>query len=99
VNPVLSIPAALAAPETELEGCLSVPGQYAEITRPGLATVTGVDVHGRPVTVTGTGTLARCLQHESDHLDGIVYLDRLPAADRAAILAEAGLPAEPPGAA
>ena len=94
VNPVLRIPAALAVPATELEGCLSVPGQYAEVTRPGLATVTGSDVRGRPVTVTGTGTLARCLQHESDHLDGIVFLDRLPAAERAAILTAAGLPAE-----
>jgi peptide deformylase len=92
VNPVLRIPAVLAAPQTELEGCLSVPGQHAEVTRPGLATVTGADVFGRPVTVTGTGTLARCLQHECDHLDGIVYVDRLPAAERAAILVAAGLP-------
>lgn len=97
VNPVLRIPAALAAPETELEGCLSVPGQHAEVTRPGLATVTGADVRGRPVTVTGAGALARCLQHECDHLDGIMYLDRLPAAERAAILAAAGLLAERPG--
>ncbi len=53
--------------------------------------------HGPLVTVTGTGTLARCLQHESDHLDGLVYLDRLPAAERAAILTAAGLPAGRPG--
>ncbi len=91
VNPVLRIPAALAAPETGLEGCLSVPGQHAKVTRPGLATVTGADVEGRATTVTGTGPLARCLQHECDHLEGIVYLDLLPAAERAAILAAAGL--------
>lgn len=97
VNPVLRIPAALAASETELEGCLSVPGQYAEVTRPDVATVTGADVNGRPVTVTGTGTLARCLQHEFDHLDGIVYLDRLPAEERTAILTAAGLLPEEPG--
>ena len=96
INPALHIPAALSAPVTESEGCLSVPGQHADLTRPGLATVTGADVCGRPVTVTGTGPLARCLQHESDHLDGITYLDRLPAAERAAILAAAGLPAERP---
>ena len=91
VNPVLRVPAALAVADTDLEGCLSVPGQHAEVTRPALATVTGLDLHGRPVTVTGTGTLARCLQHETDHLDGILYVDRLPAAERAAILVAAGL--------
>jgi len=98
INPVLHVPAALAAAVTESEGCLSVPGQHADLTRAGLATVTGTDLLGRPVTVAGTGVLARCLQHETDHLDGIVYLDKLPAADRAAVLAAAGLPArhEPP---
>ena len=55
------------------------------------ATVTGLDLRGEPVTVTGTGVLARCLQHETDHLDGIVYVDRLPAGERAAVLAAAGL--------
>ena len=94
VNPVLRVPKALAPPMTEAEGCLSVPGQHAMITRPALAAVTGLDVRGRPVTVTGTGMLARCLQHEVDHLDGIVYLDRLPDRERAAILAAAGL--DPP---
>jgi peptide deformylase len=48
---------------------------------------------GRPLTVTGTGLLARCLQHETDHLDGILYVDRLPAADRATVLADADLDA------
>jgi len=71
------IPAALASPVTEAEGCLSVPGQHAMVTRPALA------------AVTGTGLLARCLQHEVDHLDGIVYLDRLSEHERAAILAAA----------
>jgi len=89
VNPVLRVPAALAAPVSEPEGCLSVPGQHAVISRPALATVTGLDVRGLPVTVTGTGLLARCLQHETDHLDGIVYVDRLPDDERAAILAAA----------
>lgn len=101
VNPVLHIPAALARPVTEAEGCLSVPGQQAEVTRPSVATVTGLDRHGRQVTVTGTGLLARCLQHEVDHLDGIVYLDRLPDSERTGILAAAGLDPPPadPGAA
>lgn len=91
VNPVLRIPSALASPVTEAEGCLSVPGQYAELTRPTVAAVTGLDSRGRRVRVTGTGLLARCLQHEADHLDGVVYVDRLPAASRAAVLAAAGL--------
>jgi peptide deformylase len=54
-----------------------VPGRRAEIARPSVATVTGLDRDGREVMVTGTGLLARCWQHEVDHLDGIVYVDRL----------------------
>jgi len=92
VNPVLTTAGALAPPATEAEGCLSVPGQEAEVTRARVATVTGADADGRPVSVTGTGLLARCLQHETDHLRGTVYVDLLPAAERAAILAAAGLP-------
>jgi peptide deformylase len=91
VNPVLRIPAALAPQVIEAEGCLSMPGQYADLARPGVASVTGLDVRGREISIAGTGVLARCLQHESDHLDGVVYVDLLPPADRAAILAAAGL--------
>ena len=91
VNPVLRIPSGLAPLVSEAEGCLSVPGQHAEVSRPAVATVTGLDWRGRPVAVTGTGLLARCLQHETDHLDGVVYLDRLSAAERAALLAAAGM--------
>ncbi len=93
INPVLTTSGALAPPVTGYEGCLSVPGQQAEVSRAAVATVSGVDVRGRPVTVTGTGLLARCLQHETDHLRGIVYVDLLPVGERAAILAAAGLPA------
>jgi len=91
VNPVLRIPSALASPVTDAEGCLSVPAQQAELTRPAVAAVAGVDLHGHEVRLAATGLLARCLQHEADHLDGVVYVDRLPADDRAAILAAAGL--------
>ena len=90
VNPVLTESRALAPPLTGPEGCLSVPGQQADVTRAGVATVTGVDASGRPVAVSGTGLLARCLQHEVDHLRGTVYVDLLPPAERAAILAAAG---------
>jgi peptide deformylase len=59
------------------EGCLSVPGAHAMLARPGEATVTGTGLSGEPVEIVGTGLLARCLQHECDHLDGTVYVDRL----------------------
>ena len=71
----------------EEEGCLSIPTQYAALARPATARVTGYDVRGRPVSVRGTGTLARCLQHEYDHLDGIVFVDRLAEGDRREVLA------------
>jgi peptide deformylase len=92
VNPVLAAPGAFASQVTDSEGCLSVLGQQAEVSRASVATVAGTDMRGRPVTVTGTGVLARCLQHETDHLRGVVYVDLLPPAERAAILAAAGLP-------
>lgn len=59
------------------EGCLSVPGLYAPTVRALHAAVEGFDVHGDRVRVEGSGLLARCLQHEVDHLDGTVFLDRL----------------------
>ena len=59
------------------EGCLSVPGLYAPTVRALHAVVEGVDAEGRPVRVEGSGLLARCLQHEVDHLDGKLFLDRL----------------------
>ena len=64
------------------EGCLSIPGLYAPTPRAEHAVVTGVDLAGQPVTVEGTGLLARCLQHELDHLDGHLVLDRLPPGER-----------------
>lgn len=69
------------------EGCLSVPGGHAPVARPDVATCHGFDVTGAPVTVRGTGLLARCLQHETDHLDGMLYIDRLPASVRKTVLA------------
>ncbi|GAB2923988.1 peptide deformylase [Nonomuraea fastidiosa] len=87
VNPELELP---SLGERHLdagdEGCLSVPGQYAPLPRPDHAIVRGFDVTGAPVTVEGTGLLARCLQHETDHLDGHLYIDRLPAKRRKQVL-------------
>ncbi|GIF97815.1 peptide deformylase [Catellatospora citrea] len=92
VNPVLALPAPPRELEVSGEGCLSVPGQRGDVARTALAVVTGVDMHGEPVRVEGTGLVARCLQHETDHLDGTVYVDRLTAKERKKILNAAGLP-------
>ncbi|MEV6931862.1 peptide deformylase [Dactylosporangium sp. NPDC051485] len=59
------------------EGCLSLPGLAFPTPRAMTATATGFDEHGEPVTVTGSGLLARALQHETDHLDGVLYVDTL----------------------
>ena len=91
VNPVLRAPKGRGHREVDAEGCLSVPGQYADLARADIATVNGVDRTGSPVRVAGTGLLARCLQHEVDHLNGVVYVDLLSRRRRAAILAAAGL--------
>ncbi len=64
------------------EGCLSIPGVYADTARPMHTVVTGVDRHGDPITVTGTGELSRALQHETDHLRGVLFIDRLTGQER-----------------
>jgi len=60
------------------EGCLSVPGHYWDIIRPAFARVEALDLDGSPVEYAGDGLLGRVLQHEVDHLDGLLLLDRLP---------------------
>jgi peptide deformylase len=95
VNPVLTIldPVGDEPPvEVTEEGCLSVPGPYAELERAFRARVDGVDVHGDPTSIEATGMAARCLQHEVDHLNGTVYVDLLPAELREKLLAEAAGP-------
>ena len=91
VNPILRAVPVSAGESTISEGCLSIPGPRAELPRSALATVTGFDVGGAPITVSGSGYFARCLQHETDHLNGVLYVDRLPADQRDALLREAGL--------
>ena len=68
--------------DIDAEGCLSLPGAYIETPRPDLAVCTGQDQYGNAFKVVGTGVLARCLQHETDHCDGIVFADRLPRRSR-----------------
>ncbi|MGW1228028.1 peptide deformylase [Streptomyces sp. NPDC001478] len=82
-NPVLEE----LAPEQRVlddsnEGCLSVPSAYASLARPDYAVVRGQDAEGNPVRVRGNGYFARCLQHETDHLYGYLYIDRLSKRDR-----------------
>ncbi|MGW7429778.1 peptide deformylase [Streptomyces sp. NPDC054861] len=82
-NPVLEeIPAELRVLDESNEGCLSVPTAYAELARPDYAVVRGQDPQGNPIKVRGTGYFARCLQHETDHLYGYLYIDRLSKRDR-----------------
>ncbi|MFD9221774.1 peptide deformylase [Streptomyces sp. NPDC060064] len=68
------------------EGCLSLPGLEAGTERFDRAVVEGVTADGKPVRVEGTGFFARCLQHECDHLEGMVYTDRLKGRRRAKAL-------------
>ncbi len=77
-NPALELPQGRdrRLDESE-EGCLSLPGAFIPCARPDLATVTGTGLDGKPVTFTGDGLLARCLQHETDHTLGTVFGDRL----------------------
>lgn len=84
-NPVLEVG---EEPQEGGEGCLSVPELSAETPRRRWARVTGTDVHGDPVVVEGEGLMARCLQHETDHLDGTLYVDRLVGEDRKRIMRE-----------
>ncbi|MEV0780050.1 peptide deformylase [Streptomyces sp. NPDC050433] len=82
-NPVLDeLPPEARNLEDGNEGCLSVPTAYAELARPDYAVVRGQDVQGKPIKVRGTGYFARCLQHETDHLYGYLYIDRLSKRDR-----------------
>ena len=71
------------------EGCLSLPGAFTKCARPDYAKVSGVDQHNKPVTFEGSGLLARCLQHETDHTQGMVFGDRLSRKYRKRLYAEA----------
>ena len=77
-NPVIELPEGKDRNlESSEEGCLSWPGAYQPLARPDQAICTGQDENGNPVRIVGTGLLARCLQHETDHLRGVVFGDRL----------------------
>jgi peptide deformylase len=79
INPTLDLSADLQEGE---EGCLSFPELRYETPRAFRAVAKGFNMHGEPVTVEGTELLARCLQHETDHLNGVLFIDRLPESER-----------------
>lgn len=70
------------------EGCLSIPGVSAVRHRAATATVAGSDLNQEPIIVSGSGELARCLQHETDHLQGRLYIDALPDDERRRVMRE-----------
>ena len=84
INP--EIIAASAETATAEEGCLSVPEQYAEVTRPARVKVRYTDEHGVKKEIEGEGLMAACLQHEIDHLNGVLFLDYLSALKRNMLL-------------
>lgn len=77
-NPVLDLaPARDLEPDPGSEGCLSVPGLSFALPRAARVSLRGQDEHGEPLSLEGEGLLARCFQHETDHLNGILYVDQL----------------------
>lgn len=68
--------------ESAEEGCLSFPGLYGPVERASEITIAGLDLKGRPLTLTATGLLARACQHELDHLDGVVFIERMKLVQR-----------------
>ena len=79
VNPVLELS---EEEQEDEEGCLSFPGLAYPCLRAWSVVATGHDMYGEPVTLEGTDLLARCVQHETDHLDGVLFIDRLDRSQR-----------------
>jgi len=86
VNPVLT--GMSDATERAPEGCLSIPGIQVEVERPTSVTVSGMDASGEPLQIEASDILARVLQHEVDHLDGVLILDRTDRASRRTAMRE-----------
>lgn len=74
INPRFSNP--VGPPEPAEEGCLSLPDIRGDVLRPPVITISATDLEGKQFTQTGTGLLARCWQHEMDHLDGVLIIDK-----------------------
>ena len=85
INPVISD---ASGKEREEEGCLSIPDVYAEVTRPERVVLKAIGRDGAPYQIEASGLLARAIQHEIDHLDGILFLDRLSPMKRRLLVAK-----------
>ena len=85
-NPVLEFPD--SEEQDGPEGCLSIPGLYFDTVRRQNVIAKGYNEYGDPMQIVGTGLMARCLQHETDHLDGILFLDRMDPERRKAAMKE-----------
>ena len=86
VNPILTDISETT--ETATEGCLSIPGIQVDVERPTAVTISGQDVSGKPLKIEASDLLARVLQHEVDHLDGVLILDRTDRESRKAAMRE-----------
>jgi peptide deformylase len=84
VNPVLSFPD--EEEQDGPEGCLSIPGIYVDTKRRQNVVASGFNEHGDPIQVVGAGLMSRCVQHETDHLDGVLFIDRLDRETRKAAM-------------
>lgn len=83
VNPDLQLS---AEQQDGPEGCLSLPGLEFDCLRASRVVATGMSMYGEPVTIEGSDLLARCIQHETDHLDGVLFIDRLDQSARKAAM-------------
>ena len=83
VNPVIRSAEGRARAE---EGCLSIPEVYGDVTRPDRIVLEATDEQGKPFTLEAEGLVARCIQHEIDHLDGILFVDHLSPLKRQLLL-------------
>jgi len=85
INPVVT---PIGEPETGGEGCLSFPEIFAEISRPGTVEVKALDAKGKPIAFRCGGLLARAVQHETDHLNGLLFIDRMDKKTKAELQSE-----------
>jgi len=83
INPVISLPR--GGSEEAEEGCLSLPGIYGQVVRPKQVRINAYSLKGEEIQTDATGLLARCVQHEFDHIDGVLFTDRMSSAARAGI--------------
>jgi len=88
INPVISLPR--GGSEEAEEGCLSLPGLYGQVVRPKQVRINAYGLDGREIQTDATGLFARCVQHELDHLDGVLFTDRMSPSARTDLQDELG---------